>query len=47
MLQAAARHFGWTEQKTPSGNGYGVSCGIDAETYVAAIAEVEVDRGSG
>jgi isoquinoline 1-oxidoreductase len=47
VLEAAARQFGWTPAKTPSGRGYGISCGIDAETYVAAMAEVAVDRKSG
>jgi isoquinoline 1-oxidoreductase len=47
VLEAAAKQFGWTPSKTPSGRGYGISCGIDAETYVAAMAEVEVDRSSG
>ena len=47
VLEAAAGRFGWTPSKTPGGRGYGVSCGIDAETYVASIAEVEVDEASG
>jgi isoquinoline 1-oxidoreductase len=47
VLETAAKKFGWTSAKTPSGRGYGVSCGIDAETFVATMAEVEVDRGSG
>ncbi|MEE4601779.1 MAG: molybdopterin cofactor-binding domain-containing protein [Desulfobacteraceae bacterium] len=47
VLTAAAKQFGWTSSKTPSGRGYGISCGIDAETYVASMAEVEVDRSSG
>ena len=47
VLTAAAKQFGWTPSKTPSGRGYGISCGIDAETYVASMAEVEVDRSSG
>jgi len=47
VLTAAAKKFGWTPSKTPSGRGYGISCGIDAETYVASMAEVEVDRSSG
>jgi nicotinate dehydrogenase subunit B len=47
VLEAAAKQFGWTPSKTPSGRGYGISCGIDAETYVASMAEVEVDRSSG
>ena len=47
VLKAAAEHFGWTPAKAPSKRGYGVSCGIDAGTYVAAIAEVAVDAARG
>ena len=47
VLQAAAKKFGWQPLKTPSGRGHGIACGIDAGTYVAFMAEVEVDRASG
>ncbi|MGD8391394.1 MAG: molybdopterin-dependent oxidoreductase, partial [Desulfobacterales bacterium] len=47
VLQAAAKKFGWQPMKTPSGRGYGIACGIDAGTYVAFMAEVEVDKDSG
>jgi nicotinate dehydrogenase subunit B len=47
VLKAAAKKFGWQPIKTPSGRGYGIACGIDAGTYVAFMAEVEVDKGSG
>jgi isoquinoline 1-oxidoreductase len=47
VLQAAAKAFGWQSLKTPSGRGHGIACGIDAGTYVAFMAEVEVDRASG
>jgi isoquinoline 1-oxidoreductase len=47
VLEAAAAQFGWRPAKTPSGRGFGVSCGIDADTYVASIAEVGVDESSG
>ena len=47
VLKAAARQFGWRSSKTPSGRGYGISCGIDAGTYVATMAEVDVDKGTG
>jgi nicotinate dehydrogenase subunit B len=47
VLQAAAKKFGWQPMKTPSGMGYGIACGIDAGTYVAFMAEVQVDKGSG
>jgi isoquinoline 1-oxidoreductase len=47
VLKAAARTFGWQSIKTPSGRGYGIACGIDAGTYVACMAEVEVNKSSG
>jgi nicotinate dehydrogenase subunit B len=47
VLQAAAETFGWKPTKAPSGRGLGVACGFDAGTYVAAIAEVDVDRDHG
>ena len=47
VLKAAAEKFGWTPAKSPSGRGFGISCGIDAGTYVAAMAEVEVDKKKG
>jgi nicotinate dehydrogenase subunit B len=47
VLEAAAKKFGWQSLKTPSGRGYGIACGIDAGTYVAFMAEVEVDRRRG
>ncbi len=47
VLEAAAEKAGWKPAKAPSGRGFGVACGIDAGTYVAAIAEVDVDRATG
>ena len=47
VLKAAAYKFGWTPAKSPSKRGLGVACGIDADTYVAAIAEVAVDKAKG
>lgn len=47
VLKAAAEEFGWKPIKMPSGKGYGISCGIEVGTYVAAIAEVEVDNSMG
>ncbi|MCJ7580260.1 MAG: molybdopterin-dependent oxidoreductase [Candidatus Aminicenantes bacterium] len=43
VLNAAAEKFGWTPAVSPSKRGFGVACGIDAGTYVASIAHVEVD----
>ena len=47
VLKAAADKFGWKPAKSPTGRGFGIACGIDAGTYVAAIAEVEVNKKSG
>jgi len=47
VVEAAAAAFGWKPAKGPSGRGQGVACGIDAGTYVALMAEVEVDRATG
>lgn len=47
VLQAVARRFGWTPAPPPSGRGLGIACGIDAETYVAVMAEVKVNTVSG
>jgi isoquinoline 1-oxidoreductase len=46
VLKTAADRFGWTPAKAPSKRGYGVACGIDAGTYVAAIAEVAMDAAN-
>ena len=46
-LKAAAKKFGWPRSRARSGRGFGVACGIDSGTYVAHIAEVEVDKKTG
>jgi nicotinate dehydrogenase subunit B len=45
VLQAAAERFGYKNAVGPSGRGIGIGCGIDAETYVAEIAEIQVTNG--
>ncbi len=47
VLKAAADKFGWTPASGPSGRGYGIACGRDADTTVALMAEVEVDKSNG
>jgi isoquinoline 1-oxidoreductase len=47
ILTAAAGKFGWAPAKSPSGRGLGVSCADYSGTYVAAIAEVAVDKPTG
>jgi nicotinate dehydrogenase subunit B len=46
-LQLAADKFGWQAIKGPSGKGWGIACGFDAGTWIAMIAEVEVDTNNG
>ena len=47
VLEAVAKKFGYTSVKSTGGRGIGIACGIDAETYVAAMAEVDVDANNG
>ena len=47
VLTAAAGKFGWTSAKPSNGRGCGAALGIDAGTYVATMAEVEVDGKTG
>jgi isoquinoline 1-oxidoreductase len=47
VLQAAAEKFGWKKAASPSGRGCGIACGIDAGTFVALIAEINVDKNTG
>ncbi|MGD8237498.1 MAG: molybdopterin-dependent oxidoreductase [Armatimonadota bacterium] len=48
-LEAAAKRFGWERRKRSTGAdvGVGLACGTEKASYVAACAEVAVDRGSG
>lgn len=46
VLEAAARQFGWRQNKPAAGRGFGIAGGNDKGSYVATCAEVEVD-GSG
>jgi len=48
-LEAVAEAYDWEPTTTPrkDGSGRGLACGIDAETYVALIADVTVDSDSG
>ena len=46
-LKAAAEKFGYTPAKTPSGRGIGIACGHDANTWVAAFAQAQVDTSTG
>jgi nicotinate dehydrogenase subunit B len=47
VLEAAAKSFGWPRKKTQAGQGFGLACGAEKGSYLAACAEVAVDRASG
>lgn len=47
VLKKAGETFGWRPAPAPSNRGWGIALGIDSGTYVATIAEVEVDKNSG
>jgi isoquinoline 1-oxidoreductase len=47
VLKAAADKFGWTPGASPSGRGLGLVCSDYLGTYIATIAEVEVDKTEG
>lgn len=46
-LKSVVDKFGYVPAKTPSKRGIGIACGHDAGTWVAQIAEVEVDIKTG
>ena len=47
VLHAATGKFTWKPASAPSGRGFGLSCAMYADTYVATVAEVFVDKSSG
>jgi CO/xanthine dehydrogenase Mo-binding subunit len=47
VVEAAAKQFGRALAKTPTGRGYGIAITDYLNTYVAAMAEVEVDKAKG
>jgi len=47
VLNAAAKQFGHSFDKAPSGKGYGVACTDYLGTYLATMAEVSVNRKTG
>ena len=47
VLKTATEKAGWIPAVSPSGRGFGIACGIDSGTYVALVAEVQVDEKSG
>ncbi len=47
VLEAAAKQFGWGRAKPAARHGFGIACGTEKGSYVAACAEVRVDGPTG
>jgi nicotinate dehydrogenase subunit B len=47
VLKAADERFGWKAAKAPSGRGFGMACFDYLDTYVAAMAEIKVNKENG
>jgi nicotinate dehydrogenase subunit B len=47
VVRAAAEKFGWTASKSSGGRGRGMVCLDYLGTYVAAMAQIQVDKNSG
>jgi isoquinoline 1-oxidoreductase len=47
VVEAAARRFGWGTARPAPGHGFGLGCGTEKGSYVAACAEVAIDRPAG
>lgn len=46
VLQACAEKFGWKPGPRPTGQGFGVAIGTDVDSFVATMAEVEVNKNT-
>jgi len=44
VLEAAAKAFGWGKAKPAEGRGFGLAVSTEKNSFVASVAEVEVDR---
>ena len=47
VLEAAAERFGYKPAPGPSGRGIGMAVAVDAESYVAEIAQIELNAQGG
>lgn len=47
VFEAAAKRFGWGQQKSSASRGFGIAGGFEKGGYVATCAEVAVDRDNG
>jgi nicotinate dehydrogenase subunit B len=46
VLETAAEKFGWKSAPGPTGRGVGVAIGTDSDSFVANMAEVEVEKAT-
>src|SRR5260370_19336112 len=46
VMEAAGKQFGWGK-KAETGHGFGLACGTEKASYVAACAEVTADAATG
>ncbi|HWY48168.1 MAG TPA: molybdopterin cofactor-binding domain-containing protein [Bryobacteraceae bacterium] len=44
VLQAAAEKFGWGKAKSEPTRGFGLACGVEKGSYVAACAEISISQ---
>ena len=47
VLEAAAAKFGWGNQRSEAGRGFGIAGGTEKGGYVAACVEVEIEAATG
>jgi len=47
VLEAAANRFRWGMARPAAGHGFGIACGTEKGSYVAACAEVAMERPGG
>jgi nicotinate dehydrogenase subunit B len=47
VLEAAAKAFGWGQTKPAAGHGFGIACGFEKDGYLAACAEVAIEKPTG
>ena len=47
VLAAAAKAFGWGQTKPAAGHGFGIACGFEKDGYLAACAEIAMEKPSG
>ena len=46
VLEAATKAFGWRDRKPSAGQGFGISCGFEKDSYVATCVEIAIPSKS-